>query len=176
MTKRKLIGLLLLALVAVFLVSGCGKKEEPKKEEEKVLADDEYVYNDVLYKINVDETGYGIKYKIASNFRKVDSGNALNYYSQRNEDNSSNFVIRMFKYKNKDIKYAIKDTTDNKYDNKSEVEINGVKYTKIHFTNFNNANTYIFYHTHKKTTYAFCFTAWVEEERLENIFLSQIKY
>ena len=169
----------LLVLIGILFVSGCSKKEELNEKEQKqevVLADDEYMFNNVLYKINQDEKGYGIKYKIASNFRKVDSGNALNYYSEKNDDNTSNFVIRIFRYKNKDIKYAIKDTTDNKYDNKSEVEINGVKYTKVHFTNFNDANTYLFYHKNKKDVYAFCFTAWVEEERLENIFLSQVVY
>ena len=170
---------LIVVLFMILVLSGCGcsrKEEEKTKEEVKVLADDEYEYEGVLYKINQDEKGYGINYKIASNFRKVDSGNALNYYSERNSDNSSNFVIRIFHYKNKDIKYAIKDTTDNKYDTKEEVEINGVKYTKVHFTNYNNANTYLFYHKNKKDVYAFCFTAWVEEERLEDIFLRQITY
>ena len=163
---------LVLVLFMILALSGCGcsRKEEKPKEEVKVLADDEYEFDGVLYKLNQDEKGYGINYNIASNFRKVD------YYSEKNGDNSSNFVIRVFHYKNKDIKYAIKDTTDNKYDNKEEVEINGIKYTKVHFTNFNDANTYLFYHKNKKDVYAFCFTAWIEEERLENIFLRQIVY
>lgn len=170
---KKIINLLVL-IVIVFALSGCGC-ERKETVEEPILADDEYMYKDVLYKINQDESGYGIKYKIASNFRKVDSGNALNYYSERNEDNSSNFVIRIFHYKNKDINYAIKDTTT-EYDSKTEVEVNGVKYTKVHFTNYNDANTYLFYHKHKKDVYVFCFTAWVEEERLEDIFLRQVVY
>ncbi len=174
----KKITIVLIAFLMIFSLCGCGcsRREEEKEEEKKVvLADDEYMYAGVLYKINQDESGYGIKYKIASNFRKTDTGNALNYYSERNEDNTSNFVIRIFRYKNKDINYAIKDTTTS-YDSKTEVEINGIKYTKVHFTNYNNANTYLFYHRHKKDTYVFCFTAWVEEERLENIFLNGITY
>ena len=175
MKKKILISLLVIVLLLSF--TGCGKtkKEETKKEEEVVLAEDEVVINKKMYKLNVLENGYGINYKIASNFRKSDTGNALNYYAEKNADNTSDFVIRVFHYKNKSIDYAIKDTVE-KYDSKTEVEINGLKYTKVHFVNYNNANTYLFYYKYKKDVYAFCFTAWKEEERLENIFLTQIVY
>ena len=165
--------LVLLLLVSIFFITGCGCSKI--EEEENKLADDEVIIKDVLYKLNQDENGYGINYKIASNFRKVDSGNALNYYGEKNEDNSSNFVIRVFHYKNKNLEYAINDTVE-EYDQRSEVEIDGVKYIKIHFTNYNDANTYLFYYVHGSDVYVFCFTAWTEEERLENIFLKQIRY
>ena len=168
---KKKIFLVLLIAISLFLTSGC---TSTKKEELK-LADDEVIINNKMYKLNQDENGYGIKYKIASNFIKRDTGNALNYYAEKNEDNSSDFVIRIFHYKNKSLDYAIKDTVE-KYDSKAEVEINGLKYTKLHFVNYNNANTYLFYYELNKDVYVFCFTAWNEEERLENIFMNQIVY
>ena len=165
---------ILLSLLAVFIlfsITGCGKN----KDEEVKLEDDEVIVNETLYKLNVDESGYGISYKIATNFRKWDSGNALNYFGQIENSNDSNFVIRIFRYKNKNIDYAIKDTTT-EYDSKEEVEVNGLKYTKVHFTNFNGANTYLFYYKNDKDVYAICFTSSEEQPRLENIFLSQIVY
>lgn len=170
----KKVFLSIIMILLLFTISSCGSKKQ-EENSSPVLADDEYMINDILYKIDQSESGYGIDYKIASNFRKVDSGNALNYYSQKDENGSSQFVIRIFHYKNKSIDYAIKDTTES-YDSKEEIEIEGVKYTKVHFTNFNDANTYLFYHKYKKDVYVFCFTASNEEERLENIFLRQIVY
>ena len=164
--------IILLVLIVFLILVGCGKKENLN---ENTLADDEVVIGGKTYKLNQDETGYGINYKIASNFVFRDTGNALNYYAERNEDNTSDFVIRIFHYKNKSLDYAIKDTVT-EYDSKTEVEINGVKYTKLHFTNYNNANTYLFYYEYKKDIYVFCFTAWQEEERLENIFLNRVAF
>lgn len=166
----KKILLSILTIILLFATFGCG----PKKEEQK-LAEDEVIINNKLYKLNQDETGYGINYNIDASFRKVDTGNALNYYAPKNEDNTSDFVIRIFHYKNKTLDYVIKDTVE-KYDSKEEVEINGLQYTKVHFTNYNDANTYLFYYQKNKDIYAYCFTAWKEEERLENVFLSQISY
>ena len=174
MKKRLFVSIILLVLL--FGLSACGKtKKEEVIEEEKQLEVDEVIIKDTLYKLNQDENGYGLKYKIASNFRKVDTGNALNYYSEKDSNGNTYFVIRLFYFKNKTIDYAIKDTTET-YDSKEEVEINGLKYTKVHFTNFNNANTYLFYYKNKNDVYAYCFTASSEEERLENIFLSQLVY
>ncbi len=166
---------ILLSLLAVFIlfsITGCGKN----KDEEVKLEDDEVIVNETLYKLNVDESGYGISYKIATNFRKWDSGNALNYFGQIKDSNDSNFVIRIFRYKNKNIDYAIKDTTDNTFESKSEVEIDGKKYTKVHFVNYSGDNTYLFYYKYNKDVYAYCFTARVEQERLEEIFLKQVVY
>ena len=170
--KKKIL-LNLLFIMILFTVTGCVQSKV--KDYSIKNANDEVEIHGVLYKLNQDETGYGINYKIASNFRKVDTGNALNYYSVKNEDNTSDFVIRIFHYKNKSLEYAIKDTVE-EYDSKTDVEINGLKYTKVHFTNYNNANTYLFYHEYNKDIYVFCFTAWTEEEKLENIFLNQIVY
>ena len=86
------------------------------------------------------------------------------------------FIVRVFYYKNKDVKYAIKDTTDNKYESKNEVELDGRKYTKVHFQNAGGAQTYLFYYKHKKDVYAYCFTSTKEVERLESIFLKNVKY
>lgn len=168
--KKKLI-LFLLCLTTIFIIIGCAKREEPETK----LADDEVIINNKMYKLDQDETGYGINFKIASNFVFRDTGNALNYYAEKNEDNTSDFVIRIFHYKNKTLDYAIKDTVE-EYDSKTEVEINGIKYTKVHFVNYNDANTYLFYYEYKKDIYVFCFTAWHEEERLENIFLNNVVY
>lgn len=62
-------------LVSILLI-GCGKKEDIPMEEQ--LADDEVVLENIKYKLDKDETGYGISYKIAENFRKTELINAIN--------------------------------------------------------------------------------------------------
>ena len=171
---------LLLVLFMVLLLTGCGcaRKEEAPKEEETVLADDELMFDEILYKFNKEESHYNIKYKVAENMRLWDSGNAYNYFSQKIEgkEEKDAFIVRVFYYKNKDVKYAIKDTTANEYDSKEDVELDGRKYTKVHFQNPGGAQTYLFYYKNKKDVYAYCFTSTKEVERLESIFLRLVEY
>ena len=178
---KKVFSLLLVLFLVLFLV-GCGKKNnnqqpEPKKETEQVLADDEVKVNGVLYKLNKDESVYGLKFKIAENFKKVDNGNAFSYFGKKDEEsNTGNFIIRVFHYKNKTLEESIKFTAE-KYDSREEVTIGDKKYTKVHFVNYNGLNTYLFFYKYKKKEfYVYCFTADKEEERLENIFLTNVIY
>ena len=164
---------LLLVFIILITIVGCKKKEE---NNEPKLADDEVVLVGIKYKLNKEDSEYGIKYKIASNFRKTVLTNAINYFSET-IDNQTYFVIRIFQYKNKDIKYAIKDSTD-EYLEKKDVKVGDLDYTLVRFKNPVGEDTYtnIYYYTHKKTTYAFVFTASIDLSRLENIFLTQIEY
>ena len=109
MNKKYL--LIILVLLFAITLTGCGKKEEKKKEEkqEEQLASDTVILEGITYKLDQDDTGYGIKYKVASNFRRSDLINAINYFSEKIND-SSYFVIRIYRYQNKDIEYAIKDS------------------------------------------------------------------
>ena len=66
------------------MLIGCGKKEAIPMEEQ--LADDEVVLENIKYKLDKDETGYGISYKIAENFRKTELINAINYFSENIND------------------------------------------------------------------------------------------
>ena len=170
---------LLLILLFVFALTGCGcsrREEEPQKEEEIVLADDELLFDGILYKFNKTEKHYGISYKVSENMRLWDSGNAYNYFSVKHDDEVDAFIIRVFYYKNKNVAYAIKDTTDNKYEKKESVELDGRKYTKVQLKNPGGATTYLFYYKHKKDVYAYCFTSLNEVERLESIFLKSVVY
>lgn len=175
---KKVFSLLLVLLLVVFLV-GCGKKNNEQKNDEpvKLLADDEVEVNGVLYKLNKDESVYGINFKIAENFKKVNNGNAFSYFGKKDEEsNSGNFVIRVFHYKNKTLEESIKFTADS-YDSKEDVTIGDKNYTKVHFVNYNGLNTYLFFYKYKKKEfYVYCFTAEKEEERLENIFLTNVIY
>lgn len=128
----------------------------------------------ITYKLNQEEEGYGIKYKIASNFRKSVLPNAINYLSE-NINDSAYFVIRFYSYPYKSIEYAIKDSVE-EYEEKTKVQIGDLKYTKVKFTNYNDAKTNLYYYKHKKTVYTFVFTAGVDLSRLENIFLTNIKW
>ncbi len=165
---------LLLVLVIALCLFGCGKKAEPKKED--ALADDEIILEGIKYKLDQDDSEYGISYKVASNFRKSTMINAVNYFSE-NIDDSPYFVFRIFYYKNKSLDYAIKDSTSS-YDNKYEVEIDGLKYTVVHFINpiGDNVQTNIYYYKHNKDVYAFCFTAQIDLTKLAEIFLKSIVY
>ena len=78
MKKRLLISLLV--VLSLFMISACGKKETPKKVEPK-LAADEVVLENIKYKLDQEDSEYGISYKIASNFRKSEMINAVNYFS-----------------------------------------------------------------------------------------------
>lgn len=169
--KRKLLICLLLVLL---LVTGCGKKESASKEKKESLAKDEVVLEDIKYKLDQEDSEYGIKYKIASNFRKSVMINAVNYFSE-NIDESPYFVIRIYQYPNKDIEYAIKDSVET-VEKREQVTIGDKEYTKVYFTNYNGAHTNLFYYTHNKTTYTFVFTSGIDLSRLENIFLENISY
>ena len=160
---------ILLVLIMVLCLFGCKKKEK-----EIELLEDEVILEGIKYKFDQDDSSYGINYKVASNLKKFDTGNAINYKSEE-IDGSSYFVFRIFHYTNKTIDYAIKDTTT-EYDSKEEIKVGDVDYTKVHFTNYNGANTYLYYHKHNKDVYAFCFTAHIDISRLENIFLERIVY
>ena len=156
---------------ALYLIPSCLCD---KKEKEVKLNDNEVLLENIKYTLDKDEEGYGLKYKIASNFRKSEMINAINYYSENIEDRPY-FVIRLLQYKDKDIEYAIKDSASSS-DKKEEVKINDLDYTKVHFLNFSGADVNIYYHKHNNDTYAFVFTSGLDLSRLENIFLESINY
>ena len=77
----------LLVLFMILLLTGCGcaRKEEAPKEKEIILADDELMFDEILYKFNKEENHYNIKYMVSDNMRLWDSGNAYNYFSEKIE-------------------------------------------------------------------------------------------
>ena len=170
---KKIFALGGIILAIILVLTGCGKKTTPKKEEPK-LAKDEVILENIKYKLDQDDEGYGLKYKIASNFRRSDLVNAINYFSEQ-IDGSSYFVIRIYKYPNKDIDYAINDSVET-VEKQEQVTVGDKEYTKVYFTNYNGAKTHLYYYTYNKTTYTFVFTAGIDISRLENIFLENISY
>ena len=166
--KKKVL-LLILVLVCIFITS-CGKKEEKNE-----LANDEVILENIKYKLDQDEEGYGIKYKIANNFRKTVLTNAINYFSE-NINGSPYFVVRIYHYIDKDLEASIKWSVDD-YDKREEVMVGDKKYTKIHFINYNKAETNLyFYGKGPKEYYVFVFTSSLDLSRLEDIFLKSIIY
>ena len=161
-------------LFIMICIIGCKKKEEVK--EEPLLAEDEVILENIKYKFDQDSSEYGINFKLSSNLRRVDNGNTISYFSEKINDRSY-FVFRLFHYKNKDIDYAIKDSTS-QYDNKYEKEIGDKKYTVVHFKNpiGDNVETNIYYYKNKNDVYAFCFTSSIDLSRLEEVFLKSIVY
>ncbi|MBR4178751.1 MAG: hypothetical protein IKR57_05350 [Bacilli bacterium] len=168
----KKVVVILLMFLSIFMISGCGKEKEKKD----VLADDEVILEGIKYKLDQDTSEYGIDFKIANNFRRVDNGNAISYHSEK-IDGASYFVFRIFHYKKKSIDYAIKDTTI-EYDKKYETKIGDLDYTVVHFVNpiGEGIETNIYYYKHGKDVYAFCFTSSIDLSRLEDIFLKSIVY
>lgn len=162
---------IILIIVFALTLSACGKKEEVK------VPDDEVTLEGITYKLDQEDTGYNLKYKIASNFRRSDMINAINYYSEK-INGSSYFVIRIYEYKGKDIEYAINDSVDKDLiESREEVEVGNDKFTKVHFKNsIGDAETDLFYKTHNNVTYTFVFTAGIDLSRLETIFLTNIEY
>lgn len=159
--------LLLFIIVISLILTGCGKKTDE-------LASNEVILEGIKYTLNQDDNEYGIKYKVASNFRKTSLINAINYYSENINDRAY-FVIRIFHYKDKSIDYAIKDSTT-EYDKKYETKIDNLDYTVVHFINYTKADVNIYYHKHKNDVYAFVFTSGIDLTRLEDIFLKSIIY
>ena len=172
----KKICIILVLLMGLFLIEGCENKEveEPKKEEEIKLADDEVKLEGILYKLDQDDEGYNIKYKVASNFRKSTMINAINYFSEKIDDQEY-FVFRILHYKNKTIDEAIKDSAES-YDAKYETQIGDLDYTVVHFKNFAEADVNIYYHKNKKEVYAYVFTGRIDLTRLVEIFLKSVVY
>ena len=162
----------LLVVLLIICLVGCKKKDSTP-----TLAEDEVMLEGILYKLDQEDSEYGIKYKVASNFRKSRMINAINYFSEKIDDESY-FVFRILKYKDKNIKYAIKDSTNNEYDKKWETKIGDLDYTVVRFKNPIGEEVYtnIYYYTHKKTTYAFVFTAAIDLTELETKFLSRVEY
>ena len=158
---------LLLFIIVISLLTGCGKKTDE-------LAPNEVILEGIKYTLNQDDSEYGIKYKVANNFRKTSLINAINYYSENINDRAY-FVIRIFHYKNKSIDYAIKDSTT-EYDKKYETKIDNFDYTVVHFINYTKADVNIYYHKYKNDVYAFVFTSGIDLTRLEDIFLKSISY
>lgn len=159
-----------LLLVLIFIISiclvGCGKEE--------TIKDNEVVLENIKYTLDQEESEYGIKYKVASNFRKTTMVNAVNYFSE-NINDSPYFVIRIYHYKDKSIDYAIKDSTES-YDNKWAERINNTDYTAVHFVNYNGAETNLYYHKHKNDVYVFVFTSSLDLTKLKDIFINSIVY
>ena len=174
--KKKLSLLLLIFIITITLVGcSCGKKEEEKEEEKVTLAADEVELEGIKYKLDQDEEGYGIKYKIASNFRKTVLTNAINYFSE-NINNSPYFVIRIYHYTDKDLEASIKWSVE-EYDKREEVKVGDRDYTKIHFINYNKAETNLyFYGKGPKEYYVFVFTSSLDLSRLEDIFLKGVNF
>ena len=167
---KKKVFLLLFVFICLFIV-GCGKKEEKKDE----LADDEVILENIKYKLDQEDSEYGIKYKIASNFRKTVLVNAVNYFSE-NINNSPYFVVRIYHYTDKDLEESIKWSVET-YDKREEVKVGDKDYTKIHFVNYNNAETNLyFYGKQRKEYYVFVFTSSLDLSRLEEIFLKSVVY
>ena len=166
---KRIISIFTILFITLALI-GCGKKEEVEEP------NDEVTLEGITYKLNQDDTGYGLKYKVASNFRRSDIINAINYYSEK-IDGSSYFVIRIYQYPNKDLEYAINDSVEkDKVEKREEVAVGDKVYTKVYFTNYNGAKTHLFYYQHNNVYYTFVFTASVDLSRLENIFLTNIVF
>ncbi len=177
---KKYVKLLLVLLVVITMV-GC-KKEEPKKKDntttttKEVLADDEVIVKGIKYKLDQEDTVHGIKVKVASNFRKVDQVAAMSFFSEK-IDGSSYFVIRIFKYTNKDIEYAIKDITgEDKEYTREQKTLDGKEYTYLHFFDFYGQDVDVYYYKVGKNIYAITFNSKEDVSRLEEIFLKNIDY
>ena len=166
--RLKVIALIIVILAAI----GCGSKEN--KETEKKIDENTVVLEGISYTLDQDDEGYGIKYKVASNFRKTELINAINYFSE-NINDQAYFVIRLFHYNNKSIDYVIKDIAPS-YDDKRELKINDLDYTFIHFINYTEADVNIYIHKHDKYTYAITFTSHIDMTKLEDLFLKSIDY
>ncbi len=162
--KKKFFLIIFLSLV---LIAGCGRKDE--------LASDEVILENIKYKLDHDDEEYGIKYKIASNFRKSVLVNAVNYFSE-NINDSPYFVVRIYHYTDKNLEESIKWSVE-EYDKREEVKVGDRDYTKIHFVNYNGAETNLyFYGKGPKEYYVFVFTSSLDLSRLEEIFLNGVNF
>lgn len=172
---KKKLGLLLVVFMVLITVVGCGKKENENNEKEDVLLEDEVILENIKYKLDQDDEGYGIKYKIANNFRRQDLVNAINYFSE-NINDSPYFVIRIYHYTDKNLEESIKWSVD-EYDKREDVKVGDRNFTKVHFVNYNNAETNLyFYEKAPKEHYVFVFTSSIDLSRLEDIFLKSVDF
>ena len=100
---------LFVLLICLLFIPGCNKKDEPKKEENKVVEEIDY---------NVSSIEDIISYKILNNYKHVDNytlsdfnddlelANGNNIIVQENyesKDDDGYFSVELFSYKNRDI-------------------------------------------------------------------------
>lgn len=131
--KKKII-LSVLVFLSLFIITGCGKKEENKKEKE-VKDKSVFTIKDKEFKLDTDKEFEGLKYKTSSEFKEVDNVTPSSTYMQYNyqpEGSSNYFYFRILCYKDKDIEFAKNDYLGNEEQFEYEdVKINNIEYKKI---------------------------------------------
>lgn len=155
--KNKIL-LILLVVVGLFTITGCGsKKEAENNKKEEVVDETLFKIKDKEFHLDTDTEFEGIKYKISSEFHGFDNVTPTSTYMQydyRPENSSNYFYFRILFYKGKDIEYAKNDYVGNEEQFEyKDVTINNIDYKMIdeertdgtihHYFVTKDGNTYI---------------------------------
>ena len=135
MNKKILI--ILLVVIALCTITGCGsKKEEENKKEENVVVDESlFKIKDKEFHLDTDKEFEGLKYKTSKDFKEIDNFTPSSIYMQYNyqpEYSSNYFYFRILCYKGKDIEFAKNDYVGNEEQFEyKDVSINNIDYKMI---------------------------------------------
>lgn len=163
---------ILISFIFLLLV-GCGKSNSV--EVTTKTNPNSIVLSGITYVLEEDDSELNMNYKVASNFTKLNFGNAIIYYSEKVND-SYNMAIKLFEYQDKDLDYAINDICSN-CEGRKDVKIHDVDYTYLTEGTGEN-QIHLFFHKHNNNYYVITFAAKEVDkvEELYNLFLKNITY
>jgi predicted small lipoprotein YifL len=130
----------IITFVLVFSLIGCGKKEEPKKEEkeqeENVIVDKSlFKIKDKEFHLDTDKEYEGLKYKTSLEFKEINNYTVSSTYRQYNyqpASSSNYFYFRILFYQGKDIEFAREDYLGNEEQFEyKDVTINNIDFKMI---------------------------------------------
>lgn len=168
---------ILLTLFLIVGLCGCKKSSEPEKKEDVTPSNpNEIVVSGITYVVDQDDTAFNISYKVASNMRKVNHGNAISYYSEAAQG-TSNFAIRIFNYTDKNLEEAIKDLDPNITERK-EVTFGNTTYTYVNDMQEDGDSIKLYFHEQNGEIYAITFAVKDKEkmDALIELFMKNIMY
>ena len=179
--KKKILFISLISLVLIvglFVLTGCGAKNEGEENNTEEPVDESLVkINELEFHLDKEEEFKGIKYAISEDFIKAEHDISIPYiqYSYRQEDGTNLLFLRIFYYENKDNNYALNDLGKDENVTLVDGKTDNIEY-KVYEEPREDGGTIHFYFINKDgSTYAINFVSKYDIKDFENKVLNSIK-
>lgn len=176
---------LLLILLTLFFVAGCGAVEIPENNtnengnKNEVADPTAFKIKDKEFHLDTDKEFKGLKYKTSSEFREIDNLTPSSVYMQYNyqpDDSANYFYFRVLYYKGKNIEFAKKDYIgeEEKFEFK-DVKINDIDIKMID-ENRTDGTIHHYFITKDGSTFILSFISQNDIEKFEKMVLDTIGF